>query len=135
MSAASGGPAIARPLGKRQPHMEGDSPCRPVFCPDAARVSLDDRSCNRQSNPHALRFGRKKWLEYILEFVRRNAGTNVGNGQFGKLADARCPDGDLTERDRPGYALTIRFKMTCLPPADKSQGLWSDGVAGDEGDH
>jgi hypothetical protein len=38
--------------------------------PQPSPMGLDDRPANRQPHPHAVRFGRKQWIEYPIDGAR-----------------------------------------------------------------
>ena len=56
-------------LARWQAEMQRSAPIGIGRRPEPAAVGLDYRTADRQSHPHALRLGRLKGLEKVLEAV------------------------------------------------------------------
>src|SRR5262249_51228640 len=62
---------------------QGEAKDRPAtgigLGPDLAAMRLDDRSRDRQPDPHPLAFGGDERLEQLRTHLRRNARSGIGN--------------------------------------------------------
>ena len=49
---------------------------------DGATMSVDDRPCDREAYPEAMRFRRDEWCEQRADDIRRQTRSSVAHGDF-----------------------------------------------------
>src|ERR1700722_14201693 len=74
------GPPMLALGARRKCELEGGSSPRQRHKPQLAAVSLHDRSADRQSHPHSIRFGSKEAIENMNGVLRVEAPARVLNG-------------------------------------------------------